>query len=184
MTVPESELDEAGGVLWGANATGEFAFEDAYIKSVTYMNGTRSFTDPIVGKLVVTNPGESNAKIVDLDPECVKKSTVFGLRFGVNWPTKSTESATDAFIGDWIPSLLTKDYWMQVICANPYRRKQVMPPKPAVEALTHKKKPFKFSWLHDDDPPNFKNSWIYKSGEENSSVFLCEVGPMQLVHNH
>ena len=50
MTVPESELDEAGGVLWGANATGEFAFEDAYIKSVTYMNGTQSFTNPIVGK--------------------------------------------------------------------------------------------------------------------------------------
>ena len=37
--------------LWDANATGEFAFEDAYIKSVTYMNGTHSFTDPIVGWL-------------------------------------------------------------------------------------------------------------------------------------
>ena len=148
MTVPESELDEAGGVLWGANATGEFAFEDAYIKSVTYMNGTRSFTDPIVGKLVVTNPGEVNAKIVDLDPECVKKSTVFGLRFGVNWRTKSTESAANAFIGDWIPSLLTKDYWMQVICANPRRRKQVMSPEQAVEALTHQKRHFKSPcWL-------------------------------------
>jgi len=47
MTVPESELDEAGGVLWGANATGEFVFEVTYIKSVIYMNGTRSFTDPM-----------------------------------------------------------------------------------------------------------------------------------------
>ena len=37
--------------MWDANATGEFAFEDAYIKSVTYMNGTHSFTDPIVGWL-------------------------------------------------------------------------------------------------------------------------------------
>ena len=50
MTVPESELDEVGRELWAANATGEFAFEDAYIKSVTYMNGTQSFTNPIVGK--------------------------------------------------------------------------------------------------------------------------------------
>jgi len=123
-------------------------------------------TPCIVGKLVVTNPGESNAKIVDLDPECVKKSTVFGLRFEVNWPTKSTESAADAFIGDWIPSLLTKDYWMQVICANPRRRKQVMSPEQAVEALTHQKKHFKYSWLPDGPPSHFKNSWIYKSGEK------------------
>ena len=33
-----------------ALTTGEFAFEDAYIKPVTYMNGTQSFTDRIVGK--------------------------------------------------------------------------------------------------------------------------------------
>ena len=171
MSLPESEFYK----LWGPNATGEFAFEDAYIKSVTYVNGTRSFTDPIVGKLVVTNPGKTNAKIADLDTECIYKSTVFGLRFGVNWPMESTESAADAFIGDWIPSTLAKDYWMQVVCDHPNRRKQVMPPEEAVEALTHQKKYFKYSWLYDDPPPGFKNSWIYKSGGEDSSVFLCEV---------
>ena len=37
MTVPESELDEAGGVLWGANATGEFAFEDTSSLSLIWM---------------------------------------------------------------------------------------------------------------------------------------------------
>ena len=161
--------------MWGPNATGEFAFEDAYIKSVTYENGTQSFTDAIVGKLVVTNPREVHAKIVDLDTECFYKSTVFGLRFGVNWPTKSTESAEDAFIGDWIPSVLAKDYWMQVVCANPYRRKEVMSPEQAVESLTHQKKHFKYSWLYDDPPSDVKTSWIYKSGGEDSSVFLCKV---------
>jgi len=69
MSLPESQFYKT----WGPNSTGEFAFEDAYIKSVTYANGTRSFTDPIVGKLVVSNPGEANAKIADLDTECIYK---------------------------------------------------------------------------------------------------------------
>ena len=175
MSFPESELVNVGGVAWGQNATGEFAFEDAYIKSVTYINGTRSFTDPIVGKLVVTNPGKTTAKIVDLDTECIKKSTVFGLKFGVNWPIKSTESTRDAFIGDWVPSLLTKDYWMQVICDNPRRRKQVLSPEQAVQALTHQKKGYNYSLLYDGPHPGYKNSWLYKSGGKDSSIFLCEV---------
>ena len=172
MSLPESEMYK----MWGPNSTGEFAFEDAYIKSVTYTNGTRSFTDPIVGKMIVTNPTQSNAKIVDLDTECIYKSTVFGLKFGLNWPVTSTEVASDAFIGDWISSTLAQDYWMQVICNKPERRKEVMSADQAVEALTHQKPHFKFSWLYDNSPLNLKNSWIYTPSRSSPS-FLCEASP-------
>ncbi len=101
---------------WNLLGSGEFWFTDCTVTAVVYKNGTIATTaeqDPLIGKPIVNNPAMVPAKLVDLDsPDYDFSSTLYGMRFGVDWsPTKQS----DSFIGEWVPSILTRDYWARQI---------------------------------------------------------------------
>ena len=98
---------------WGLNGTGEFQFFECIITSVTYLNGTTSYTDPLVNKPIIINPQGSPPKFVDLDPECQNKSQIFGMKFGI-----SQDNNDIAFLGDWQPSIIAQDMWTRVSCLS------------------------------------------------------------------
>ena len=98
---------------WGPNGTGEISFFECIITSVTYQNGTTSYTDPLVNKLILINPRGSPPKLVDLDPEAQMKSQIFGMRFGISQGNNKI-----AFLGDWQPSIIAQDLWTRVSCLS------------------------------------------------------------------
>ena len=98
---------------WGLNGTGEISFFECIITSVTYLNGTTSYTDPLVNKPIIVNPQGSPPKFVDIDPECQNKSQIFGMKFGI-----SQDNNDIAFLGDWQPSIIAQDMWSRVSCLS------------------------------------------------------------------
>ncbi len=101
---------------WNLHGTGEFWFTDCKVTSVVYENGhkeTDQDKEPLIGKPIVNNPGMAPAKLVDLDsPERDLSSTVYGMRFGIDW---SPTQQTDSFIAEWVRSSLSRDMWMRQI---------------------------------------------------------------------
>ena len=96
---------------WNENGTGEISFFECIITSVTYRNGSISYTDPLVNKSIIINPQSSPPKLVDIDPEAQLKSQIFGMKFGI------FKDSTDlAFLGDWQPSIIVQDLWTRISC--------------------------------------------------------------------
>ena len=98
---------------WNKNGTGEFSFFDCTITSVTYKNGTVSYTDPLVNQSIIVNPYGPQPKLVDLDPECQNKSTIFGMQFGL-----SLDNDEIGFLGNWQPSVIAQDMWSRSSCLS------------------------------------------------------------------
>ena len=105
--------DEGFKPLWCPNGTGEFSFFECSVTSVTYLNGTTSYTDPLVNKPIIVNPQNPPPKLVDIDPECQIRSQIFGMKFGISQANNDI-----AFLGDWQPSIIAQDMWTRVSCLS------------------------------------------------------------------
>ena len=82
------------------NGTGEFSFFNCKVTSVVTKDDQLSKTDPIVDSPIVNNENMSFPKLVDLDVDYqLIKSTVYGMRFGVNWKNEYGTNML-AFQGD------------------------------------------------------------------------------------
>ena len=98
------------------NGTGEFSFFNCKVKSVVTKDGLISKSDPIDNSPIVNNENMSFPKLVDLDVDYqLIKSTVYGMRFGVNWQDENG-TETLAFQGDWGLNIFAQDLWSRAIC--------------------------------------------------------------------
>ena len=103
--------DDIANPSWNPNGTGEFSFVNCSVTAVVDEIGyiiTDPKKDAIIGLPIVTNPSMVPAKLVDLDsPHYDLSSTVYGMKFGVNWKPNSKNS----FIGEWVPATVSRDIW-------------------------------------------------------------------------
>lgn len=102
---------------WGFNGTNEFQFFGTKITSIVLEDGTESNDDPVVGCEIVQNIDEPFPKLTDLDVDVQDKSTIYGMKFGVNCkssPPINEESA--AFYGKWTRSVIAQDMWQRLKC--------------------------------------------------------------------
>lgn len=100
------------------NGTGEFSFFNCKVTSVVTKDGQFSKIDPIVNSPIVNNENMSFPKLVDLDVDYqLIKSTIYGMRFGVNWKDEN-RIETLAFQGDWGLNVLAQDLWSRAICID------------------------------------------------------------------
>ena len=108
------------------NGTGEFDFLDCVVTTVVYANGMIATTheeDPLIGQPIVNNPAMVPPKLVDLDsPQHDFSSTLYGMRFGVNW--KPNKENDNSFIGEWLPSIVSRDNWERQINNTVYMQTQ------------------------------------------------------------
>ena len=98
---------------WNAQGSGEFSLINCTVRSVTYLNGSTSQSDPVVGSTVVTNPRSSPAKLIysDLDPAFL--DIIFGMELALLWGSSNTL----AFVGTSAPFLIDQDEWTNIPCA-------------------------------------------------------------------
>lgn len=103
--------------LWNPNGTNTWAMINCVVTSValTELDGrtkilTTAKDDDIIGLPIVNNPESAFPKLVDVDPDQQQSSTIYGMNLGVNWDPNNVET-TNAFIGDFVPSVITRDIW-------------------------------------------------------------------------
>lgn len=111
------------------SGTGEFDFLDCIVTAVVYASGMIATTheeDPLIGQPIVNNPAMVPPKIVDLDsPQHDFSSTFYGMRFGVNWkPNAAKKENNNSFIGEWLPSIVSRDNWKRQISNREYMQTQ------------------------------------------------------------
>lgn len=101
---------------WNPDGTGDFRFYDTKVTSVTYLDGTHSQSDPIVGLPVLNTDAHTAGKIVDLDVEVqLRRSEIWGYHANLNW-AKPGPQQRNAFKGYLTPSCLANDVWLRGIC--------------------------------------------------------------------
>ena len=88
--------------------TNAFTLIDCKVTSVVLENGL-AIEDEIIGESIVINPESSLPKLTALDPDQEMTPSVYGMKLGVNWSMLSN----DAFIGDFVPSVLERDVWFR-----------------------------------------------------------------------
>ena len=121
--------NEAIDPSWNPNGTNTWAMIECYVTSVVYtaedgsiVTVTSPDEDPIIGKPLINNPNRAFAKLVDVDPDNQLTSTIYGMDVGVNWdPVRKHQK--NAFIGDLVPSVITRDIWFG-------RQMRTTPPTP------------------------------------------------------
>ena len=102
---------------WGFNGTNEFQFFDTIITSVVLENGTESKQDQAVGCEIIQNIDEPFPKLTDLDVDVQDKSTIYGMKFGVNCKSASPSTKQEvAFYGNWTRSVIAQDMWPRLKC--------------------------------------------------------------------
>ena len=118
---------------WNPQGTNTWVMIDCYVTSVVYTdeNGDTKVLDSptedsIIGLPLVNNPERAFAKLVDVDPDQQQSSTVYGMDLGVNWAPSKGEDQTDAFIGDFVPAVITRDIWVRQIRHSTERLQQPM----------------------------------------------------------
>lgn len=110
------------------NGTNSWAMIDCYVTSAVYRNEqgetivvTSTNEDPVVGLPIVNNPDTTFPKLVDLDPDVQTHAMIYGMGLGVNWgPTSDTQE--NAFIADFVPSVITSDIWERQIPSGDHTR--------------------------------------------------------------
>ena len=101
---------------WNPNGTGDFRFYDTRVTSVTYLDGTHSQNDPIVGLPILNTAAHTAGKIVDLDVEIqLNKSQLWGYHASLNWRKPGPEQY-NGFTGHITPSCLANNVWRRGIC--------------------------------------------------------------------
>ena len=98
------------------NGTNECSFLDTKVTSVVYNNGSTSTIDELVNASIVDNEGRPFAKMIDIDVDIQGKSTIHGMTFGIRIP----EGDSFAFKGNWVPNVVSQDYWLKVKCYGPH----------------------------------------------------------------
>ena len=101
---------------WNPNGTGDFRFYDTRVTSVTYLDGTHSQNDPIVGLPILNTAAHTAGKIVDIDVEIqLNKSQLWGYHASLNWRKPGPEQY-NGFTGHITPSCLGNNVWRRGIC--------------------------------------------------------------------
>ena len=99
---------------WNPQGGGGFSLINCTVRSVTYVNGSTSQIDAIVGSRVVTNHGSPEAKLIDIDYGPIFfHSDVFGMTLAVLMDTGDTP----AIIGSSPPFPPQQDAWSSVACS-------------------------------------------------------------------
>ena len=97
--------------------TGEFYFLETFVTSVVYENGMVSQEDAIVDASLLNNLDSTSAKLVDLDVDAMRKSTIYGMNLVISRKTRGDNSVT-AVQGDWVRSVISHDEWILRICGG------------------------------------------------------------------
>jgi len=101
---------------WNPNGTGDFRFYDTRVTTVTYLDGTHSQNDPVVGLPILNTAAHTAGKIVDLDVEIqLNKSQLWGYHASLNWRKPGPEQY-NGFTGHITPSCLGNNVWRRGIC--------------------------------------------------------------------
>ena len=100
---------------WNAQGGGEFSLINCTVRSVTYSNGTTSFTDALVGSKIVINPGSPQAKVIGLDSLV---PDFFAIVYGMKLALMKDAGAKPGFLGSSPPFVLEQDEWVGVPCAS------------------------------------------------------------------
>ena len=110
------------GDNWNPQGTNTWIMIDCIVTSVVYTdeNGDTqlldsSNDDSVIGLPLVNNPERAFAKLVDVDPDQQQSSTIYGMDLGINWTPRNGIDQTDAFIGDFVPAVITRDIWVRQI---------------------------------------------------------------------
>ena len=113
-----STLNQETDGLWNPGGSNTWAMIDCVVTSVVYEDergANNVFTslsdDSAIGLPLVNNPGRSFAKLVDVDPDKQTSSTIYGMDLGVNWDPSKSGDQVNAFIGDFVPAVITRDLW-------------------------------------------------------------------------
>ena len=93
---------------WGFNGTAEFEWFETVVTSVFSQNRKHA-NDPLIGKRILSNLERPYAKLTDLDTDCQKRSTIYGMKFGLCTADSTDPRDFMAFIGDWTPSVISQD---------------------------------------------------------------------------
>ena len=101
---------------WGFNGTGEFEWFEVAVTSAFSRDGKQSDNDPIIGKRILSNLIRPYAKLTDLDTDCQKRSTIYGMKFGLCTADSNSVHPQMAFIGDWTPSIIAQNMWPRITC--------------------------------------------------------------------
>ena len=111
--VPQPDLTKE----WNPIGTGEFRLYNMTVTSVTYLDGTDSKSDPIVGRPMLNANTFTPGKLVDLDVDVqLFKGEIWGQQIGLNW-AKPNEPQHNSFVGHLSPTNLGHDVWRRAICS-------------------------------------------------------------------
>jgi hypothetical protein len=102
---------------WNPEGTGNFRLIDCVVTSVTYLDGTTSTTDPIVGLKIMDAGTRVAGKIVDLDPQQQTVSMIWGMV--VRLVDQNNE---DLFQGNFKPVPFNNIWWSK--CNPPVQSSQ------------------------------------------------------------
>ena len=111
----DHDVSEDTNADWGFNGTNEFQFFENIVTSVSYLDGSESTDDTVIGKHIVGNLQRPFSKLTDMDTDAQDRSTIYGMKFGITWDT-SSPAENMRFFGDWTPSVIAQDMWPRVKC--------------------------------------------------------------------
>ncbi len=97
---------------WNPKGSNTWTILDSTVTSVMLENGL-SFSDDIVGKKIVVNPGSSPPKLVDIDTAHRNSSSIYGMKFGINWGANE-----NAFLGEFVPLPITHEPWVRQVSSD------------------------------------------------------------------
>ena len=83
--------------------------------SVTYLNGTNTKSDPIVGLPMLNSDTFTSGKLVDLDVDVRHKSEIWGQYISLNWAHPAIERRRNSFIGKLQTIVLVNDAWQRLL---------------------------------------------------------------------
>jgi hypothetical protein len=100
------------------NGTNDFQLYNAYVTAA--VNSTGQLTDDaIIGHYIIDNLRTPYAKLVDLDVSAQAHSTIYGMKFGINWNNSFPTNNEDiAFYGNWTRSVIAQNIWQRFKCNN------------------------------------------------------------------
>ena len=98
---------------WNPQGSGEFSLINCTVRSVSYLNGSTSKSDPVVGSTIVTNRDSSPAKMIGLDIEPAFFDVIYGMQLAL---LRGSDS-NPAFVGTSAPFIVDLDEWANIPCA-------------------------------------------------------------------
>ena len=114
-TFSAGQLNPDQNADWNFNGTNEFSFFDTSIVAVDLSSsGSADPEDPVLSAIISNNADRVLPKIVDLDVDCQKVSTIYGMKFGIGWNEGGVYKK--GLTGKWMPSCIAQDIWPRMKC--------------------------------------------------------------------